>query len=149
MSQPSRFLRDIDIKYLDMPPEPKMRHQAREDEETDWDADFHNKSKFNSNGTARTYSGHTSQSKPVAYPGPVVQRKPAASVRPADPSFKFDNPDLIQTGMKIEHATFGSGKVLHIEGVSPNRKATVFFQDTGEEKMLLLKFAKLRIIHNS
>jgi DNA helicase-2/ATP-dependent DNA helicase PcrA len=64
----------------------------------------------------------------------------------ADPDFKPDNPDQVQTGMKVEHNLFGTGKVLQIEGVSPNRKATVYFQELGEEKQLLLKFAKLRIV---
>jgi DNA helicase-2/ATP-dependent DNA helicase PcrA len=60
--------------------------------------------------------------------------------------FKPDNPDNIQTGMKVEHQRFGIGKVIHIEGVSPNRKATVFFQESGQRKQLLLKFAKLKIV---
>jgi DNA helicase-2/ATP-dependent DNA helicase PcrA len=61
--------------------------------------------------------------------------------------FKFDNPDNIQSGMKVEHQRFGIGKVIHIEGVSPNRKATVFFQESGQKKQLLLKFAKLKILN--
>jgi DNA helicase-2/ATP-dependent DNA helicase PcrA len=48
--------------------------------------------------------------------------------------------------MRVEHPTFGIGKIVHIEGISPNRKATVFFQESSEEKQLLLKFAKLRIV---
>ncbi len=60
--------------------------------------------------------------------------------------FKPDNPENIQAGMKVEHQRFGIGKVIHIEGVSPNRKATVFFQESGQKKQLLLKFAKLKIV---
>ncbi len=60
--------------------------------------------------------------------------------------FKADNPDLVQPGMKVEHNQFGIGKVIQIEGTPPNRKATVFFQEFGEEKQLLLKFAKLKIV---
>jgi DNA helicase-2/ATP-dependent DNA helicase PcrA len=48
--------------------------------------------------------------------------------------------------MKVEHQRFGIGKVIHIEGVFPNRKATVFFQESGQKKQLLLKFAKLKIV---
>jgi DNA helicase-2/ATP-dependent DNA helicase PcrA len=62
--------------------------------------------------------------------------------------FKFDSPDNIQSGMKVEHQRFGIGKVIHIEGVSPNRKATVFFQESGQKKQLLLKFAKLKILNS-
>jgi len=37
---------------------------------------------------------------------------------------------------------------VHIEGELPNRKATVYFQQIQQEKQLLLKFAKLRILKN-
>jgi DNA helicase-2/ATP-dependent DNA helicase PcrA len=51
--------------------------------------------------------------------------------------------------MEVEHNLFGRGKILHIEGSPPNRKARVYFSETGEEKQLLLKFARLKIISNS
>jgi DNA helicase II / ATP-dependent DNA helicase PcrA len=50
--------------------------------------------------------------------------------------------------MKVEHNLFGTGKIISIEGEPPNRKAKVFFQEIGEEKQLLLKFAKLRIVRD-
>ena len=56
-----------------------------------------------------------------------------------------DDPRDIQTGMTVEHQRFGKGKVQQIEGVFPNLKATVFFQNAGQ-KQLLLKFAKLKIV---
>ena len=59
-------------------------------------------------------------------------------------SFVGDSPDKIQPGMVVEHQRFGDGKVLKIEGIAPNLKATVFFQNAGQ-KQLLLKFAKLKI----
>jgi len=59
-------------------------------------------------------------------------------------TFSGDNPDKIQPGMVVEHLRFGEGKVLRIEGVAPNIKAVVFFQNAGQ-KNLLLKFAKLKI----
>lgn len=59
-------------------------------------------------------------------------------------SFSGDDPSKIQSGMTVEHQRFGSGKVLKMEGMSPNIKATIFFQNHGQ-KQLLLKFAKLKI----
>jgi len=56
-----------------------------------------------------------------------------------------DNTDLIQVGMNVEHARFGTGKVISMEGTGPNKKATIYFQNIGQ-KQLLLKFAKLRIL---
>ncbi len=58
--------------------------------------------------------------------------------------FAGDNPENIQAGMVIEHQRFGEGKVLRVEGVAPNIKATIFFQKQGH-KQLLLKYAKLKI----
>ena len=58
-----------------------------------------------------------------------------------------ENPDSIKTGMIVEHARFGKGKVLNIEGSGNDRKASVSFVSGGEKK-LLLKFAKLRIMND-
>jgi len=52
----------------------------------------------------------------------------------------------IQTGMEVIHERFGKGKVVNLEGVGPNKKATVFFPAIGQ-KQLLLRFAKLRIVN--
>ncbi len=51
----------------------------------------------------------------------------------------------IMPGMKVHHDKFGTGKVLNIEGAGDSRKATVFFEGSGQ-KQLMLKFAKLTIV---
>jgi DNA helicase-2/ATP-dependent DNA helicase PcrA len=131
--QPSRFLRDIDPKFLDMPAEQPSRTQNRNyDDDADWVDNT-----TASRATARTTG---------ARPGLLIPKKSVTRAKPPNPDFKADDPDLIQSGMKVEHGIFGIGKIVHIEGASPNRKATVFFQETSEEKQLLLKFAKLRIV---
>jgi DNA helicase II / ATP-dependent DNA helicase PcrA len=48
-------------------------------------------------------------------------------------------------GAMVEHQRFGTGKILQIEGVAPDIKATVFFHSAGQ-KQLLLRFARLRIL---
>lgn len=55
-----------------------------------------------------------------------------------------DTSDL-QEGMDVEHAKFGTGKVVAVEGNGPNKKATVYFASVGN-KNLLLRFAKLKIL---
>jgi DNA helicase II / ATP-dependent DNA helicase PcrA len=62
---------------------------------------------------------------------------------PAGPPSEIEE---IQTGMEVIHERFGKGKVVNLEGVGPNRKATVFFPAIGQ-KQLLLRFAKLRIVN--
>ncbi len=49
----------------------------------------------------------------------------------------------IVPGVHVEHALFGEGKVLSMEGAGDLAKAVVFFKDVGQKK-LVLKFAKLR-----
>jgi DNA helicase-2/ATP-dependent DNA helicase PcrA len=51
----------------------------------------------------------------------------------------------IVPGVEVEHERFGLGKVLALEGNGPMAKATVFFNDYGQKK-LVLKFAGLRQI---
>ena len=48
-------------------------------------------------------------------------------------------------GDRIEHNRFGAGKVLEISGQVPDLKAKIIFDRYGE-KLLLLKFAKIRHI---
>ncbi len=56
-----------------------------------------------------------------------------------------DQANSIKVGMEVFHDRFGRGKVETIEGPMGDRKATVIFANSGT-KILLLKFAKLRIL---
>ncbi len=51
----------------------------------------------------------------------------------------------LREGAKIEHQRFGVGKVLKLEGIGENAKATVEFVNSGT-KQLLLKFAKFTVL---
>jgi DNA helicase-2/ATP-dependent DNA helicase PcrA len=53
----------------------------------------------------------------------------------------------IKTGMRVLHAKFGEGIVLEINGAEDNRIAKIKFDDIeDEEKNLVLRFAKLKIL---
>ena len=71
----------------------------------------------------------------------ATQNKPVSNFA----NFKTSPSSSIKVGQKVEHARFGKGKVLSIEGTSGNEKATIEFNDFGQ-KLILMKFAKLRII---
>ena len=107
----------------------------------------------------------TNEDQPYAAPKPRLQNSPVRGLvssaanqpdmyrkltklretkKEAD-AFEYSNPEDIQAGMLVEHQRFGRGKVLQMEGKTPDIQATVFFQNAGK-KQLLLKFAKLRII---
>jgi len=135
---PSRFIKEIDESFIDWPDDPRkdMFIFDREDEYMDEKQGYQpTKSSFRRTGRKLT-----------RITGQGIDSKSHQSV--SDPSFKPSDPLKIQSGMLVEHSRFGKGKVIHIEGEMPNRKATVFFQQMKQEKQLLLKFAKLRIIDN-
>ena len=139
--EPSRFIFDIDSQYVDMPLIKKTGSFIFDDFGEDSLQSFKKKT-FDNNIDKRKSNGGKKlirMESAVGVKGNVLKYQP-------DPNFKPDNPELIQIGMKVEHQRFGIGKVIHMEGVSPDKKATVFFQTIGEEKQLLLKFAKLRIV---
>ena len=48
-------------------------------------------------------------------------------------------------GAVIEHQRFGVGRVMKLEGIGENQKATVEFKNAGT-KQLLLKFARYKVI---
>ena len=50
----------------------------------------------------------------------------------------------LSVGTLIEHQRFGLGKIVKLEGIGENQKATVEFENSGS-KQLLLKFARFTI----
>ncbi len=51
----------------------------------------------------------------------------------------------LRPGARVEHAQFGEGKVLTVEGQGQHARAVVFFPDVGQKK-LVLRHARLRRI---
>jgi DNA helicase-2/ATP-dependent DNA helicase PcrA len=117
-NSPSRFLDDIEEKYLEKPIAGKYQEEA---------------------------SSSSLEKEAGMRPQPV--KRTSALNRPPIPNFRPDDPSLIKEGMTIEHERFGHGTVRRIEGDASNVKAIVEFETEGA-KTLLLKFARLRIIHN-
>ena len=79
---------------------------------------------------------------PVSSSGKRMSR--VDSTAPAPAASSAGPVEGIAEGVNVWHEKFGKGKVLRVEGASPNEKATVFFPKAGQ-KQLLLKFAKLEI----
>ncbi|RPA70028.1 ATP-dependent DNA helicase [Cyclobacteriaceae bacterium YHN15] len=76
---------------------------------------------------------------------PAIRPSTTAKIHTPSPDFKPSNTNNLQEAMLVEHPKFGFGKVNKIETEGINRKATIQFDNFGE-KVLLLSFAKLRII---
>ena len=71
--------------------------------------------------------------------------KPSFNQPTVPQDFEPSNPDLLQEGMRVMHQKFGVGTILSVDGAGANKKASVHFDHAGV-KMLMLKFAKLKII---
>ena len=134
---PSRFIKEIDARYLDRPLEqddfgttPRTREQGA----------------FGSGRFTGRFGGegrHTDSARPVRAASPAPAAGPQRVLPPADPDFVPSPMTDFHSGQRIEHNRFGPGLILEISGVVPELKARVRFDEYGE-KLLLLKYAKMR-----
>ena len=158
-AEPSRFIEEINPDCVIMPstqdakPNPFAGGADFSAQRTSWQqmGQSNASDAFNRMATKKTASQQQPANpfkKKAATPPPPVstsgkRMKPVALAPPnpsSDPSPVASGG--ITEGAKVWHEKFGKGKVLRIEGASPNEKATVFFPSAGQ-KQLLLKFAKL------
>lgn len=130
---PSRFLKDIDVRYLRLPQDSfTFRKVERE---------------TGSSLFGRKESGGMRPKQSII--APTVPRNlkrvtPAASTASTtSPSAASSN--RVQPGQLIEHERFGLGEVLKVEGEGDNAKATIRFKNAGD-KQLLLRFARFKVI---
>jgi DNA helicase-2/ATP-dependent DNA helicase PcrA len=131
--EPSRFLDEIDAKYLELDYTAKPasgNNPFFDDERKAWSRDKQ----------PDTFS----RPKPAAA-APVKTTSILAKAHVPSANFKPSDTSGLQVGMEVEHERFGFGKVLALEGNKPDIKATIFFKEIGQ-KQLLLKFAKLYIV---
>ncbi|MBC8319959.1 MAG: UvrD-helicase domain-containing protein [Bacteroidetes bacterium] len=117
-TEPSRFLDEIDDSLIDRP-KPVMFNTSQK-----------------SSPSISNLSNHGNFKKRNLKP---------LTISGVNSSADSSNTNNLQEGMSVEHANFGRGKVVAVEGNGPNKKATVFFDSVGN-KNLLLRFAKLKII---
>ena len=134
-NSPSRFLRELAPQYVDKPVRRESLEAANDEQ---------------SGGGGFSWSAKGS-SRWAAKPA-VAQQRPQPSSRPQpslskppviDENFVPDPMTSFRVGDLIEHNRFGAGKVLEITGAVPDLKARISFDRYGE-KLLLLKFAKIR-----
>lgn len=130
--EPSRFLDEIEPKYLELDFVKKQTSNPFfENERSQW------KSKNNEQGDV------FSKPKPIA--AKVKTTSLLAKAHVPTEGFTPEDTSGLQVGHEVEHERFGFGKVINLEGNKPDIKATIFFKEIGQ-KQLLLKFAKLRIV---
>ena len=133
----SRFVEDIDSRYLDMPQAsrnfPKVGDLPRAFQHVPGAKGLaETQRSFKKKEEAAKPAARHLQPKSTLTKGPTVPNSPAAI-------------NAIQVGMEVMHAKFGRGKVMNVEGSGNDRKAVVFFEGIGQ-KTLILAFAKLTIV---
>lgn len=144
---PSRFLKDIDVRYLQVPQEELMGTRIEE-----------KASCFRKEASRASYEREPRETGPSMFDGGPMPEEPHRFVPPrtlrripdASPSAAPAGPSAggLSAGMWIEHERFGKGEVTRVEGNGDNCKATVQFQHAGV-KQLLLKFARFKIIDSN
>lgn len=144
--EPSQFLDEIDKCYVQTedtafssnPPRGKIfsPHSST-------DSSFTEKSKFKAS-SSNSWQSHKTPER-VAPPTPPsdrfksVTRRPAASTQPTSSNTGMG----LAVGDIVEHARFGIGTVVSLEGRGDSAKAGVEFRSAGR-KNLLLKFANIK-----
>jgi DNA helicase-2/ATP-dependent DNA helicase PcrA len=128
--EPSRFIEEIDVNFI---------------EETSVKNHRSNSFFFDESPTPERWERNKSTDLNTVYQKISTPVNLKRVTSPEVKNFEGDDTSGIQAGMEVEHARFGMGKVLLVEGNPGDLKATVFFQGFGN-KQLLLKFAKLKIV---
>ena len=139
-SEPSRFIEEIDDKYLEYlnPVDTGYRYKPVMDIDVFGDID---KSKLRlSKPTAGTPPKYLTQDQP----------SPTANIRRLKPvSSNSGSSNVVDANLNVGnivmHERFGKGQIVNIEGVGADKKAEIRF-DVGGLKKLLLRFAKLEVI---
>lgn len=161
-SRPSRFLKDIDVRFLRLPQNALIGRRI--DEGTDSfrrekDRSFSSSSSTTTttlhNGKEDGYSkgatGYEKKEKTfppkqqVVSPGVPRNLKPVSPATSAPSGADGLSTNSLCEGQLIKHERFGLGEVLKVVGEGGNAKAIIRFENSGD-KQLLLRFARFDII---
>ncbi|MBO4757065.1 MAG: ATP-dependent helicase [Bacteroidales bacterium] len=171
-NSPSRFIREIDQKYL---ANPLTDREMDDDDDGGYGFGFGGfGSRFGRGASGSTfgyggrdagangqyrYGGSSSvkyipaqrPARPSAPSRPVAPSVPSRHPVPAAPTQRYDEATFVPSpmrdfsiGQRIEHNRFGPGRILDITGEFPELKAKIAFDDYPEPKTILLKYAKMR-----
>ena len=129
MCIPSRFLRDIDMKYLET--EDSYRRPEA-------DSSYVSERKTESRPA---FTSPLQQAKMRETPSVGPRKLTRMTETRVSSAAEQDFSDF-QVGMRVRHARFGEGVILSFDGDGNNRKALIEFDNSGQ-KQLFLKFARL------
>ena len=138
-NSPSRFIREIDSRYIMNPLPPKSSMSERYAEPaSDESWARHARTEKRLSGVSSSRNTVSSAHKPAPVSRPVPKRVPDVDFIPT--------PVLeLCEGQRVEHNRFGYGTIVAISGDKSSLKAKISFDDYGE-KILMLNYAKIRRI---
>ena len=120
-SNPSRFIKEVDLQYLYFPQtggkpfSKKIMPESR---------------------------ANTFREEPLSYSVENKLTRINSSISTPATAISGSNTGILSEGDTVQHERFGNGVIISIEGQPPNTTATVEFGKEGRKK-LLLRFAKL------
>ena len=127
-SDKSRFIDEIDSKYIDF----SLAYKS------------HNNS-LAEKRISRPYLKNQDEFNLITKPNINKLNKLKELTKINNSNSRSTDPIKLEIGSKVSHGRFGFGKVVSIEGVGMDKKASILFENIGV-KTLLLKFAKLNLI---
>lgn len=137
-SEPSRFLEEIEEKYL-----------ASSNIKKPYSGSASNPNPYKPKTSTRFSSPQTRTSiqdnESTAPKYTKIQSKDSEITNRPNLNFVGASIEELKEKMLVEHQRFGKGEIIKIEGIGSNKMALVLFDEIGE-KQLLLRFAKLRIV---
>ena len=154
---PSRFLRDIDTRFLQLPAGMGMARTVDEGAQRFRSEMEGSRSAYGQGAGSRSSYGQGASSRPgygqsdrpkaqlIAPTLPRNLKRVSAAAGSASASAPSAAVTGVSAGQTIAHERFGVGTVLKVEGTGENAKATIRFENAGE-KQLLLRFARFKVV---
>ena len=151
-NSPSRFIYEVDPQYIANPlTKEREAGEVKRESFSSWKKEnYPSKPGYQYGQSSRPEVERRTVSRPQPaqtrpQPMPVRRPQPVASGT-ADANFEPTPILQLRAGQRIEHNRFGFGKILEICGSAADLKAKIAFDEHGE-KILILKYAKIRVVN--
>ena len=147
---PSRILRDIDTRFLQLPQEAALSRSIDEGAgrfRREMEEGYSRRSsseRFSARPSADRPERERPKAQIIAQTVPRNLKKVSGTTL-SPSSASGAGVAGVQPGQTIEHERFGLGEVIRVEGTGDNAKATIHFRNAGD-KQLLLRFARFKVI---
>ena len=149
-NSPSRFIYEVDPQYIANPlTKEREAGEVKRESFSSWKKENPGKSSYQYGQSSRpevVRRPQPSVSQPVRTQPTPIRRPQVVEKRVADVDFEPTPILQLKAGQRIEHNRFGYGKILEISGSASDLKAKIAFDDHGE-KILILKYAKIRVVN--